>query len=82
MRIMNLLLAATLLFLNSESILAHGTETRGEIKLSGETVIKAGEVTLSFKFYDKKEKRNLADTDLAIVHEKTLHVFIFDEALI
>ncbi len=60
---------------------AHGEESRVGIELD-ESAFAAGDVSLSFDLVDLQEKTTLTPSELNVVHERKLHLFIFDPALI
>lgn len=61
---------------------SHGDEDfRIEILSDAPEVMEAGKLKLVFQLKDTEEERLLADTDLNVVHEKLIHMFIFDSAL-
>jgi hypothetical protein len=62
-------------------LFAHGDESRVEMELESASLVKAGEVRLEFQLFDLKTKTALTDKNLNVVHEKLLHMFIFDPAL-
>jgi len=69
-------------FFYSSSTFAHGnTEERVLLEPVEEGVMQAGNVSIAFDLFDKKQKKNLSDAELNISHEKRLHVFLFDPAL-
>ncbi|MEK6580664.1 MAG: hypothetical protein AABZ55_15680 [Bdellovibrionota bacterium] len=65
------------------SAFSHGDgENRVVIERETEAPIQSGEVDLAFELVDLVQKKGLKDVDLALTHEKKLHFFIFDPALI
>ena len=54
---------------------------RVDIELESPSSVQAGLVTFDFQLIDEKNNIVLTDQDLAVVHEKKLHAFIFDAAL-
>lgn len=64
-------------------LFAHGNndESRIEIELESPFSVKAGEIKLEFQLIDSKTKKVLTDQDLNVVHEKKIHIFVFDSAL-
>ena len=63
--------------------LAHGGE-EPPVVLEGDTTtpVQAGDISLSFQMVDTVREKAIKDENLEIVHEKKLHMFIFDEALV
>ena len=59
---------------------AHGDESRVSVELESPSG-KAGTVGIAFQLIDLEKKVLLEEKDLAVNHEKKLHVFIFDPAL-
>ncbi len=60
----------------------HGDEDfRVEVLSDAPEVREAGALKLVFQLRDTEEKRLLTDKDLNVVHEKLIHMFIFDAAL-
>lgn len=72
---------AVVVILSSLSVLAHDDDARVAIELEQST-FQAGNLTFQFDLVDRKEKKTLSDADLNILHEKKLHLFIFDPSLI
>ncbi len=71
---------ATLGFLNLSK--AHGPgDGRIDIVADHEEDFIAGSVHYSFELADLKEHHPIASDDLLVVHERKLHLFIFDESL-
>ncbi len=60
---------------------AHDPDARVEIEIEGSTIVEAGRVRLDFELIDNKTSSLLEPKDLAVVHEKKLHLFAFDPAL-
>lgn len=61
---------------------SHGDgDFRVEVLSDAPEVREAGKIKLVFQLRDIEEKKLLADKDLNIVHEKLIHMFIFDSAL-
>lgn len=65
----------------ADSARAHGAKSRVELEIEETGAVKAGEVVLTLQLVDLKKKEVLGEEKLAVVHEKKLHVFIFDPAL-
>ncbi len=64
-------------------VLAHGgDEPRVVLESDSTEPVQAGEVNVSFQMVDTEREKVIRDGDLEVVHEKKLHMFIFDEALI
>ena len=81
--VIGLILANAAGFGMSGNAFAHpGAPSRVKIEWEGSVQLAAGENTLNFKLWDLKEKRHLSDADLSVVHEKKLHVFAYDSALV
>lgn len=55
-------------------------ESRVAVETEGSGQTQAGEITFEFELLDLKQKVVLVERDLAIVHEKPVHMFIFDPA--
>ena len=68
------LLAATSGFASSDG-------SRIQVQLQQTGVVQAGTVSLSFQLMDTQQNQIVADSDLAVLHEKKLHFFIFDASL-
>lgn len=63
-------------------LFAHdGEEARVEFELNNEGSLQAGPVTLNFQLLDMKLREAITDQSLEVVHEKLIHMFIFDPAL-
>lgn len=75
-------LALTLVpFLFSSLALAdegHGTVS---LKIESEKTINAGKSEVSFNLFDSKRNKNVTDSDLEVVHEKKIHMLVFDKSL-
>ena len=64
-------------------VLAHGgEEPRVVMESDLEGPVHAGGVDLSFRMVDTEREKVIKPEDLDVVHEKKLHMFIFDEALV
>ncbi len=76
------LITSLLIFLSTfnNEVFAH-EGARVEVELEGSSVLQAGDIAIDFQLIDEKNKTVLKDQDLSVVHEKILHVFIFDAAL-
>lgn len=72
---------SAVLTLASVSALAHGDKSRVGIELESPSVVSAGPQSIVFDLIDNKDKSVLADKDLALMHEKKVHFFMFDAAL-
>lgn len=62
-------------------VFAHGEESRVAIEADITTPTQAGAVTYKFELVDTKLNQVLKDSDLAITHEKILHMLAYDPAL-
>lgn len=61
---------------------SHGDgDLRVEVLSDAAEVRGAGKIKLVFQLRDTEEKKLLTDKDLNVVHEKLIHMFIFDAAL-
>lgn len=84
---MNTLSNALVIFLTlSSGVLgslsfAHDEDPRVSIEID-QSNHNAGKIDLEFQLVDIKDKILLTDKELAVVHEKKLHVFLFDPALL
>ena len=68
--------------LSFSSFQAHAhDEARVSIEMETKAPAQAGSVSLRFELVDLKDKVVLSDQELSILHEKKLHLFIFDPAL-
>lgn len=61
---------------------AHPKQSRVELTLDQASPYLAGAQNISFKLVDTKKKKQVKDGDLNVMHEKLIHFFIFDEALV
>lgn len=61
--------------------LAHEEESRVAIEADITTPMQAGAIAYKFELVDTKTNQVLKDSDLAITHEKILHVLVYDPAL-
>ncbi len=73
--------SATLGVIAQHQAYAHGDESRVSLELEADAAIQAGDFAFSFNMIDSKNRSLIADRDLSVVHEKKLHLFIFDPAL-
>lgn len=60
---------------------AHGDEGRVALEIDTDPSVNAGDIQLSFQLIDSKKRAVISDRELSVVHEKKLHLFIFDPAL-
>lgn len=67
----------------SSLVFGHGDETDARIEVESNliTTTKAGQINYQFDLVDTKLRTVLGPQDLAIVHERPVHVFIFDTSL-
>ena len=72
---------AVLSFWSSTSAYAHGDESRVSLEIDADSPVRSGDVVFSIQLIDSKKKSLISDRELSIVHEKKLHLFIFDAAL-
>jgi len=62
-------------------VYAHGDEGRVALEIDTDPSVNAGDIHLSFQLIDSKKRAVISDRELSVVHEKKLHIFIFDPAL-
>jgi hypothetical protein len=68
--------------LSGSPVFAHNEGgSRVAIEREDESNIQAGKFSLTFQLVDVKERSLLGSSDLALLHTKKLHLFIFDPAL-
>lgn len=56
----------------------HGTVS---LKIESGKTINAGKSEVSFKIFDSKRNKSVTDADLEVVHEKKVHMLVFDRSL-
>lgn len=82
MKLRNVLLLTATFAITQATAFAHDTETRLTIERANEAAVQAGKVTLDFDLFDTKKKVIVKESDLQILHEKKLHFFSYDPALV
>jgi len=60
---------------------AHEDDERVAIELEGSHTLNSGQSKLSFQLIDTEQRKVLTPSDLNVMHEKALHLFVFDLAL-
>lgn len=77
------LAAAFLISLSmTQTAFAHGgEEARMSLEPDNNAIATAGPQTFQFQIYDTQDKAIITDQDLAITHEKILHLVIYDSSL-
>lgn len=56
----------------------HGTVS---LKIESSKTINAGKSEVAIKLFDSKRNKNVTDADLEVVHEKKIHMLVFDRSL-
>ncbi len=82
MKFKSVFLSVIIILSTSGLIWAHGDEeARVEVELNNEGSLQAGPVTVNFQLLDMKLRKPITDQNLSVVHERLIHMFIFDPAL-
>lgn len=74
----SLALASLLLSTVAVADEGHGTVS---LKIESGKTINAGNSEVAFKLFDSKRNKNVSDADLEVVHEKKIHMLVFDKSL-
>ena len=83
MKVVSFIMALVVpVFVFAHSEHEHGPETQVVIESDVEGVVQAGSIELSFRMVDTEREQIIKTDDLEVTHEKKLHMFIFDEALL
>lgn len=71
------------IFFMGTGLWAHEEDVNGriDIQLLSSNHFEVGKTTFYFQLHDKIEKKEITDKSLNVVHEKLLHLFIFDKGL-
>lgn len=66
----------------SQTSFAHPEDPRVGLELDETGPVKAGKISISFQMIDLKKKTLVSEQDLDVSHEKKLHFFVYEPALV